>query len=167
MDIVEFIQARLSEDWHLARQAAWYGENAAWIYLAWHDTASGPECGLVISDRHVGVGLFKDDPLRPAEAEHIARHDPARVLREVEAERALLDDLLAEPHRLADDWYTCRAYDPQRLHEDREDGTLPPLLPGATCTCGRDAALDRRLRLLATTWSDHPDYREEWRPTRG
>lgn len=32
------------------------------------------------------------------------------------------------------------------------------------CDCGRDAHVDRMLRLLALPYADHDDYREDWRP---
>lgn len=59
----------------------------------------------------------------PDNAAHIARHDPARVLREVAAKRAIV-----ERYAKAPDW-----------------------------AGGED------VRLLAAVWSDHPDYRQEWR----
>jgi hypothetical protein len=68
------------------------------------------------------------------EAEHIARHDPARVLRDIEAKREVV--------RLAE-----RARD---YHE--------------TFTDGFAAAMEGALRLFALSFADHPGYREEWRP---
>jgi hypothetical protein len=67
-------------------------------------------------------------------AEHIVRHDPARVLREIEAKRDLL--------RLA-----------ERAHDYHE-----------TFTSGFASALEGTLRLFALAYADRPGYREEWAP---
>ncbi|MEU6437460.1 DUF6221 family protein [Streptomyces albidoflavus] len=91
---------------------------------------------------------------------HVARHDPARVLREIDAKRRLLE-LHAIVHR-----------DAYWLDEDGEEGTdevpvcghciprnsyLPhhAALPQGPCTT---------VLLLALPYADHPDYRAEWRP---
>jgi hypothetical protein len=67
---------------------------------------------------------------------------PARVLREVEAKRWIIDE-----HEVADQGCeTCGNYDPTGLHAHETDG------PCAT------------LRLLALPYADHEDFREEWRP---
>jgi hypothetical protein len=70
-----------------------------------------------------------------ADARHIARHDPARVLAEVEAKRRVIT---AEQDRVL------------------EEGPLPERMRGEIET---DV-----LRLLTLPYADHPDYREEWRP---
>lgn len=76
---------------------------------------------------------------------HIARHDPARVLREVEAKRRVL----------------------ARHHE--ESHVSGPICRG----CGFTGDLDEprnfiheceELQDLAAAWSDHPSYRSEWSP---
>ena len=72
-DLIAFITARLDED-EAAAKAAW-GVEWDWRYVA----------------RPFGE--------RPSIAHtvHIARHDPARVLREVEAKRAMLAELTRWP----------------------------------------------------------------------
>lgn len=77
--------------------------------------------------------LHTEEP-HSASAGHIIRHDPARVLVEIDAKRSVLD--LAE-----------RARD---HHE--------------TFVSGFAAALENTLRLHALAYADHPDYRTEWRP---
>ncbi|WP_199548716.1 DUF6221 family protein [Streptomyces sp. N35] len=42
-------------------------------------------------------------------AEHIARHDPARVLREIDAKRQLLADLVHAAESLGPEWFGDRA----------------------------------------------------------
>lgn len=70
---------------------------------------------------------------------HIARHDPARVLAEVEAKRRIIDLHGAEPHE-------CVAW----------DGDL-----GLPCTCYEVDC--PTLLLLALLYASHPDYDEAWR----
>lgn len=72
-----------------------------------------------------------------AAAGHIIRHDPARVLREVEAKRLILAEYesVAEDADLSDDG----------------DRVLLSSLRGA-------------LKALALPYADHADYREEWKP---
>lgn len=69
-DLVTFVRARLDEDEQVARNAERYppGQNDGG---AWHQVAL-----LTPWDTRVD--------------EHVARHDPARVLREVEAKRGIL-----------------------------------------------------------------------------
>ncbi len=72
------------------------------------------------------------------QAEHIARHDPARVLREVEAKRAIvaLHDI---------QWHSCPHEHPLFQYEG---GPRP-------CVT---------LRLLAAIYNEHADYDQAWRP---
>ncbi|MFG2722699.1 DUF6221 family protein [Streptomyces sp. NPDC048416] len=74
----------------------------------------------------------------PAElAEHIGRHDPARVLAEIEAKRQLLD-----------------------RYEAMESGVLVMIGVESILSEYRRVLLPS----LALPYADHPDYREEWRP---
>jgi hypothetical protein len=123
-DLVEFLRDRLGEDEQAARRAggAWVdGPAANWVTAASSGGASEPahRVALVVAD---------------GERAHIARHDPARVLRDVEAKRELL--------RLA-----------ERAHEYHE-----------TFTSGFAAVLEQTLRRFALAYVDHAGYREEWRP---
>jgi hypothetical protein len=92
----------------------------------------------------------------PNEGEHIARHDPARTLREVEAKRRII-----ELHELA------VSKDPARFSAL----TGEPLPDAYEVTCAVCGWADddptsgcETLRLLALPHADHEDYREEWRP---
>jgi len=68
----------------------------------------------------------------------IAEHDPARVLREVEAKRATVRRCAARMNEL----------------DVHRNGLVSPR-----------ALLARQVLMnLAAVWSDHPDYDEEWRP---
>ncbi|MCC9307711.1 DUF6221 family protein [Kitasatospora sp. RB6PN24] len=83
------------------------------------------------------------------EAQHIALHDPAAVLRRVASERELLADLLAERHLVVEDpWYSCSVATEERDGgECRDGGRL-----GGPCDCGRDERVERRVLLLAEAW---------------
>jgi Family of unknown function (DUF6221) len=124
IDPVAFAEARLAEDKAAAKAAA----ASPWKSTApslWIESGQG----IIVQTRH-----FED-------AAHIARHDPARALREVEAGRRILaryKDCLA---RMEDPDY------PQGVARDQareyEDFVLPNLL---------------------CRWADHPDYDQDWKP---
>jgi hypothetical protein len=83
---------------------------------------------------------------------HIAAHDPARVLREIDAKRGLLKLLLSEGHA------ALRPGGSTEIYCGADYGAGDP------CECGRDERMSQCLRLLALPYSDRPGYREEWRP---
>ncbi|MFJ6615441.1 DUF6221 family protein [Streptomyces sp. NPDC091289] len=72
-------------------------------------------------------------------AEHIARHDPARVLAEVDAKRRMIETFM-------------------RRYEAKMASTTSTTL-GLEWAVRADV-----LRLLALPYADHPDYRGDWRP---
>jgi hypothetical protein len=81
-------------------------------------------------------------------AAHIARHDPARVLREVAAKRAILED-----HRIIKADIDTEEFDLgcERCHFNRDEGVAG---------CGYCPTL----KALAAVYGDHPDYDERWKP---
>jgi hypothetical protein len=84
----------------------------------------------------------------PQEIAHIVRHDPARVLADVAAKRAIVDEhaLLDPPPEPDDDWpLVCRRCEDRRRHDAMR-------WPCPT------------LRHLAAVYADHPDYDQEWAP---
>jgi hypothetical protein len=83
-----------------------------------------------------------------ADKAFVARN-PAAVLRRIAADRELIADLLAERHLTVDDcWYTCAA-----ATEDRDGGeTCDDVRLGKPCDCGRDARVQRRVRIMAEGW---------------
>lgn len=88
-------------------------------------------------------------------ARHIARQSPASVLCRITADRALLDDLLAEQHVVTcDPFYSCAAATEER------DGGWNPGTGGknAPCDCGLDDRVLRRVRLIAGGygWTGEP-----------
>lgn len=148
-DLVQFLRDRLDEDEAVARGTT--------MPLDWHQGPSdddpewaGDEMVLMWppefhtpyeQDKH-WRGLTAD----PAGlAAHIARYDPARVLREVEAKRKITE--CHEPWVAGNGDTICG-----RCGREHIDGR-----PGGHFPC-------QTLRLLALPYSDHPDYRQEWAP---
>lgn len=124
MDLSTFLLARLDEDEQIARAAT--GWATGWTVDAAPD-----------GTWYIDPGHQRDDTgnvRARADADHIARHDPARVLAEVEAKRQIV-----APHRGT---HRCEWGD---VTMDNQ------------CTA-------RLLRLLALPYADHPDYLAEWKP---
>lgn len=141
MTIEEFIEARLAEDERIAR-AAGDGTQARWAYEEWSPggLAGGevyrpdtlhPKYGDVHYVTMDSEGL--SPAVDPPEGTHIARHDPARVLRQVVAIRGVLESVKALDAALS----------------GGEHHGLTSYTYGA-------------LEDLAEIWSDHPDYQQEW-----
>ena len=118
MDPAEFLQARLDEDEARAKKAQdeW---NAEYAMYEWED--------------------LPDEVFA-----HARTHDPARVLREVEAKRAILE-LAKEASGL-------------------DDTVDAEFRSGPRDTASEPYVGDRILRALATVYRDHPDYDPAWTP---
>jgi hypothetical protein len=83
-----------------------------------------------------------------ADGDHIARHDPARVLREVAAKRAIVAE-----HKHYDESAGSTVsvhFGCELCHWHSEYG-----IPAGVNWC-------ETLKQLAAVWSDHPDYKQEW-----
>jgi hypothetical protein len=139
-DLVEFLRARLDEDYEAARLVL--GANAMAAYKRGEPVprwVPSPEGDAGIWDTN---GTPRVKFVWARERDHIIRHDPARVLAEVEAKRRILDDVLptmqADEVSIAGEWGV---------------GSEPV----------REAS-DDLLSLLALPYVSHPDYREEWKP---
>jgi hypothetical protein len=148
-DLVAFLSARLDEREAAARALG----DPDWGMRPWQveecagDGASGCPCIVYqgeykpVDQPQVPTIQYIADGEAPEYAAHIARYDPARVLREVEAGRNILaryEDCLARQED--QDYPYAPAVEQAREYEDF---VLPNL-----------AAVD----------SDHPDYDPEWRP---
>lgn len=134
--LTDFITARLAEDEKTARAAIYDRYNTT---EEWHcgEGKGGIRTWWVADGWGDGI-VQTTETAYPAEmATHIARFDPKRVLREVEAKRAILARHCPDRPPYVE---YCRECENTRLNECPE------------------------LRDLAAIWSDDPDYREEWRP---
>ncbi len=135
-DLVAFVTARLDEREALARAAIQPTAKPVPVRGVW---VAGPG-GYVEAD---DFELYDDGTFTSQHAEHIAANDPAHVLREVEAMRAIVER------------YTVAVWNAdheKNYPEVRRDFKVAvPFL--------RDSVAD-----LAAIWSEHVDWREEWRP---
>lgn len=121
-EILAFCRARLDDEERLAADADLSPARTTWYSVA----------DLVASHHEGGAGLNDFD------AEHVAHHDPKRVLLAVEADRAILDDL-------------------EQVAQQIDDGT--PVSAQVAWLAGRT------LRRLASRWSWCEDYRTAaWKP---
>jgi Family of unknown function (DUF6221) len=131
MGLAEFFAARLDEDAEAARFCS---------PAPWQASPRGTYVDDANGTRLAGL-MFTDDGL------HIARYDPARVLREVEAKR----QILAEHERRLTVPASCgRCFD-ATIDDSKSAGTWMAPYP-----C-------RTLRLLAAVYADHPDYDPAWK----
>lgn len=141
-DLIAFLSARLDEDEAAARavkdnSAPWDGQ-----WQPRERNALETRNGWVLA---VSIPIGSD--FAPGVVEHIARHDPARALREVAAGRAILDRHM--PHETAFDGLACNW-----CSEDVDDR---PQIAKERWPCPD-------VRSLAAVWDGHPDYRSEWKP---
>jgi hypothetical protein len=141
-DIVAFLRARLMEDWNIAHGTLWGGSDNQ---LKWDTpfTATLDTGGDTI---HINDATI---------ARHIARHDPAHVIRDVTAKRALLNayaatldlrDAAAEQVRASG-----TAVEDRHLDNWARAGTEAIVMGGIVAH-------------FAAVYDQHPDYQEAWRP---
>ena len=155
--ITEFTEARLAEDEATARAAiaaTGNDEQGGHWYVTDYDGNIGAkgQNGLVaVGQRGSGLG---------PEGAHIARHDPARVLRETAVLRTFLRD--HQPTRPWGDYgltypeaagycADCGPGDSWQVRGEPENWEY------ARWPCGR-------VRELASIWSDNPGYDQAWAP---
>ncbi|MER6605853.1 DUF6221 family protein [Streptomyces sp. NPDC000927] len=146
-NLEQFLHDRLDEDEALAQN------NGQWS-TSWQNFTMD---GELRDDANAGTVAYI-----PHEATrmHIARHDPARVLRETEAKRHLLD-LHGIVHRNIG-W--------QDSDSEVEYGELPVCghcVPRNAHYLAREDVPEGpcvTVRLLALPYADHLNYRDTWRP---
>jgi hypothetical protein len=142
--LTEFLLARIAEDEQAARDASpspWqYGDIASvaggTIYDESRRIADVTYEQANDHDGSVVRHLLSDEA--DANGRHIARHDPARVLRECEAKREIVAH-----------------YEAYAREADRN--------PDVFALVKMSEAVEGTLVELARVFRDHPDYREEWR----
>lgn len=139
--IVEFVLARLADDEAAARAAMeGMGIQTGEPWSGVWSTGGSCQSGL-IEDSAGGVVVYDEGLPSAGQAAHIARHDPARVLREVEWKRDILRRYVALRG------YAARPYDKESSAKRRQ------LLLNA---------LELALEAMAHGWRDHQDFRPEW-----
>jgi hypothetical protein len=152
-ELASLIGGRLEEDEAVAHEAAAQG-TAEWSAL--------PRSGRIVDGSGEVVVYWishrdPEDKPSPQEAAHIARNDPARVLRRVTATRDLIAAILAEPHDWipGDEFYSCsQAEDPDPAPGEGGPGSgcHDPDRAGDPCDCGRDQRVARLLGIIAGEW---------------
>jgi len=148
LTIAEFLRARLNE----AEQAAREAGADAWAH------GGGRTVSWQRGSAH-GFVAFVD--IVPA-GEHIARHDPARVLRDIETKRRIIAEHVPWPERghLTGIWAEpdpmCSVCVSMVMDEDAGGNRFRDLR--------HEAWPCPTLRLLALPHAEHPDYQPEWRP---
>ena len=149
-EIVAFIKAQLNLDGQLARDAGATrsGKIASW----WVDCG----CPGKLADEHAdncwdrrvegdNIVIYDEGGHDEDQARHIARHDPARVLADVEAKRYLLEWCAEVTAHF--DWSTLNL--PGSLRDD----------PNARATHTAVVAL----KSLAVPYAGQPGFKPEWR----
>jgi hypothetical protein len=138
-DLHDFVAARLDEDEAIAKAVE---DNSAPFNGQWYNDeghALRTANDWVLAYQHHGVTF------PPGLLDHLARHDPARVLREAEAMRSVL-----KRRADLDEQMSTVARDPSQRHN------LPMITSPAY-------ALDIVLRRFALAHEHHPDFQEHWR----
>lgn len=136
MTINWFIEERLAEDERLAKEAS-ESSGPNWRHALSEDYP-GQYSSEIECDHDSFAQVYSEQA-----AAHIAHHDPARVLRQVEHARKVL----ARHRKQADDGVVMIGGD---------------ICAGCGVSNGPRAWPCAEVRDLAATWSDHRHYRQEW-----
>jgi hypothetical protein len=139
VDLVQWLGDRLTEDEELARAAA---DELDGLSLGGEWRYDGRSVETIPERTMVAVG--SQDFMEPGTGTHIAAHDPARVLREIEAKRAVV----------ARYEFACREAIRVDLSEEERETWIRV-----------GGALQAVVIQLAAPYADRPGYRaEEWAP---
>ena len=147
-DLARWLGAQLDEDERIAQGAdpgPWKNNS-----LGRHDQS------VIKLGPPTSASLIQFDGSRAAaNGAHVARHDPARVLREIDAKRQLLDDFTV----------TARIRDEAAMRIKAAGDHPDPKDLETWDRAQREAAiLEGPVKLAASPLADRPGYREEWRP---
>jgi len=141
MTLTEFLTSRLAEEKAVA--------SACQSPSPWQ-VSSHPSASSLVDDAAGNPLIYDEGSPSAEEAAHIARHDPARALREVAVMRAILAGLEDEQARRL----TLRDSMATEGNRSYAEGFADAL---GDC-------LYRLRRQWAAIWSDHPDYDQGWAP---
>jgi hypothetical protein len=124
---------------------------------SWTADKGGYPDALPLVDDGWGRTIVYGHATTPAVAAHIARNDPARVLRHVKATRDLVAAILAEGHDYVDGdpWFSCsQATEPGEDDSEPGSACADDERRGKPCDCGRDSRAARLLGIIAGEWED-------------
>lgn len=146
--LTDFLLARIAEDETDARTAAGHtdGHWASWTHRGHVDGLRDLACG----------GERLAEPPTDID-EHIARHDPARVLAECAARRRIVELHALVPHPLnrKANPFTGALEEPSFVCEECS-GDDDPYVDQVNYPC-------ETIKILASIYADHEDFRDEWR----
>ena len=162
-DLVKWLGEQLDEDERTSREAASHAASALATRDRKIDRYSPPYDGSHWSNDydHVFATDHRVDSRRIAEiadcgdgafmlTPHIAAHDPARVLREIDAKRQLI--------ARGGPFCTSRCDEPGNEPKNPDTNWTTPLEHHLDCGAYQAAAL------LAAPYDQRPGYKETWRP---
>jgi hypothetical protein len=138
LTITDFLLSRIAEDEAAARAVPPLDYN---VDMGGNRQDERFTFGRTLPSSADGMGNWSKHRNSPTTRAHFARHDPARVLAECAARRRIVE--LAEEASGID-----AALDGNAAVGPRTEPYIGDLI----------------LHALASVYSDHPDYREEWRP---
>jgi len=141
-DLVQFLRDRLDEEAAEAQAAADSAKGEHW-YAHARQTGRRTPREYVGASTDPRLSRSGSKPIRANQSQltrYIARHDPASVLRDITADRALL-----------------AAY--EAVAEMDAEGAEPEF------AYGRAVGLGEAVRYRAARFDNHPDYDEAWRPS--
>lgn len=143
MNIIDFLHARIAENEAEAHDAT----GARWVVLPGVNASMVNIDPTNVRDEKWKYGRFGHVATTShdaAYAEHIARHDPARVLAECAAKRAIINQAIAASDGHATVIEEFCLGEPAKSEAYAND-------PGLLI-----------IRALAAVYKDHPDYQQEW-----
>lgn len=146
-DLIQFLRDRYDDAERVAQATIHPGRTGEWTFVEYEE--DGQRRWELTFDE---IAPDLDDTLLmgPSTMRHIALHDPARVLREVEANRRILGE---HPHVPAAPWGSDKAtaVGCETCHDRSSEGVI------GIGWCAT-------VRALGTVHESHPGYRDEWKP---
>ncbi|MFK4797803.1 DUF6221 family protein [Streptomyces sp. MPA0124] len=143
-ELVQWLREQLDDDERTARAAT----DGPWTTMGQRVLDPSPP------SNRLGIGMAVGHAAASADynetAEHIARHDPERVLREIDAKRQLV--------ARGGPFCTSDCDDPDNEPKNPDTDWTTPLDHHLDCAAYEAA------KVLALPYADRPGYREEWRP---